>query len=233
MGRSVRATIVSDVVCPWCYLGQARLRAAAKAAEADGVEVEVRWLPWVLAPRARQVPRRLAYIARCGGDEGRAESMMRGWKRMFEAEGMPYADGGETGPSVDAHRLARWARERGGPALEDRVQQSLFDMYFARGKAPCDRAALADAAARAGLPAADAAEFLASGRLGDAVQAELRAAERMVEEFGAGSGVPFILLEDEATGVRQIIPGAQDSGVFAAVFKRLLRKAMAAEASKL
>eukprot|EP01062_Namystynia_karyoxenos_P042018 TRINITY_DN30690_c0_g1_i1.p1 TRINITY_DN30690_c0_g1~~TRINITY_DN30690_c0_g1_i1.p1 ORF type:complete len:187 (+),score=58.80 TRINITY_DN30690_c0_g1_i1:297-857(+) len=175
------------------------------------------------------MPRAASYAARFGGDEERARQADDSWRRVLTAEGLPYLSGGrgETGPTGDAHRLALWVRERYGSDQEARLHDSLFRAHFAEGRSPCDRAALVAAAAAAGASAEDAEVFLASGELAEKLQYELAGAHELVSPFN--SGVPFFLFEDAATGVRQIVPGAQEREVFAAVIARLIRKAATVE----
>merc|ERR1719235_1087398 len=106
-------------------------------------------------------------------------------KQKFQAVGLPFrfTEADRTGNTFDAHRVLTKAFEEGGPAAQDKACESLFNSYFAEGKAPSDPAVLEAAANAAGL---DGAALVADPSIG---------ASKTSEEFSKAqqfrvSGVP-------------------------------------------
>ena len=131
--------IVSDVVCPWCYLGEKRL--AAALAE-DTEPVIVRWRPYQLDPT---IPDggldRNEYMERKFGRDGRLNAVHDQLVRLGEEVGLPFAfDRITRAPNtLDAHRVIRWA---GSTGAQSEVVDRLFRAYFVEGRDIGDRAAL-------------------------------------------------------------------------------------------
>ena len=102
--------IVSDVVCPWCYLGEKRLEAALQD---EAGPVQVRWRPYQLDPT---IPEggldRTEYMEKKFGKSGRLQSAHDNLTRLGAEVGLPFAfDKIRRSPNtLDAHRLIRWAR---------------------------------------------------------------------------------------------------------------------------
>jgi predicted DsbA family dithiol-disulfide isomerase len=183
-----RLEIVSDVVCPWCYLGAANLlRALADRGRPS--PFAIRWRPFQLDPT---IPRegidRAAYLARKFGDpadlaatHARLEAMGRDVGLAFRFERIRRAPN-----SLDAHRLIRWAEPE---HLQTRVAMALFARYFEDGEDVSDPAVLRAAAEEAGMDGAAAARLLA----GDADREEVAAEAREAQEIGV-TGVPTFLV---------------------------------------
>jgi predicted DsbA family dithiol-disulfide isomerase len=198
--------IVSDVVCPWCYLGEKRLEAAL--AEETG-PVAVRWRPYQLDPT---IPKegldRAEYMAKKFGASGRLQSVHDNLTRLGAELGLPFAfDKIKRSPNtLDAHRLIRWAASAGAqPEVVDR----LFKAYFVEGRDIGDRTVLVEIANECGLDAGQVEKLLADGADVDLVRKEIEQAQAM-----GVSGVPFFIF-----GGRLGVPGAQEPSV--------LRQAMA------
>ena len=196
--------VVSDVVCPWCFIGKRRLEAALarlRAAEPD-LPVDVRWHPFQLNPDLPPdgVDRKGYLEAKFGGPERAREVYAR-----VEAAGrtvdIPFAfDAIVRQPNTrDAHRLIAWGQSRreGDP---DALVEGLFRAYFLEGRFVGDRDELVRIAADAGYDAADARACLASG----AFAAEVDDADRQARAHGV-SGVPFFVF-----GGRTALSGAHE-----------------------
>ena len=116
--------IVSDVVCPWCYLGEKRLEAALQD---EAGPVQVRWRPYQLDPT---IPEggldRTEYMEKKFGKSGRLQSAHDNLTRLGAEVGLPFAfDKIKRSPNtLDAHRLIRWAgfRRRSGGGRRSTVQ---------------------------------------------------------------------------------------------------------------
>lgn len=210
----IQIDVVSDVVCPWCYLGKARLE---KAIEAVGNEVgvEVDWRPYQLNPDypPEGVDHRRALAAKLGGQDNvdRAHAMLRDYGR---AVGITFDfDAIKIGPNtLDAHRLIHWAKVDGLEA-QDRVVAALFKANFEEGRNVGDPAVLLDIATDAGLERPVIASLLRSDADRDTVKAEIDAARQM-----GVSGVPFFIF-DRQYGVS----GAQTLEVLAEALRDIAR----------
>jgi predicted DsbA family dithiol-disulfide isomerase len=198
--------IVSDVVCPWCYLGEKRLEQAL--AEEAG-PVVVRWRPYQLDPT---IPEggldRAEYMEKKFGKSGRLQSVHDNLTRLGAEVGLPFAfDKITRSPNtLDAHRLIRWAASAG---VQSRVVDRLFEAYFVEGRDIGDRVVLTEIAAECGLDADLVERLLAEGADSEVVRQEVEQAQAM-----GISGVPFFIFAG-----RLGVPGAQEPSA--------LRQAMA------
>jgi predicted DsbA family dithiol-disulfide isomerase len=137
--KPARIDVVSDVVCPWCFIGKRRLETAL-ALKPD-VPVEVHWHPYFLND---WIPRegisREEYLTTKFGSPERYKGIAQRVSAAAAAEGLTYAmDKISRQPNtLDAHRLIRWADDIGKAA---EMEQRLMDLYFTEGAisptAPC------------------------------------------------------------------------------------------------
>ena len=129
--------VVSDVVCPWCFIGKKRLEKAI--ALRPDIAVEVRWHPYFLND---WVPRegisRDEYLTKKFGSPERYKSIAGRVADAAAAEGLAYNVGGiaRQPNTLDCHRLILWARNTGDPA---RMKQRLMELYFTDGADLTDR----------------------------------------------------------------------------------------------
>src|SRR5712691_4050326 len=145
--------VVSDVVCPWCFIGKRRLEKAI--ALRPEVPVEVRFRPYFLNPWiAREGISREEYLTAKFGSPERYRSMAQRVAQAAAAEGLTYAlDEIKRQPNtLDCHRLILWAGAIGNAAG---MKQRLMDLYFTEGGDLTDRDVLVKAAADCGLDDAD------------------------------------------------------------------------------
>jgi predicted DsbA family dithiol-disulfide isomerase len=186
----VRIDIVSDVICPWCYIGKRQLERALATLEHEGLRFSVHWNPFQLNPDMPKEGRdRIAYRVQKFGSTERA-------RELDERVGGAAANVGlsfrqdlmlRTPNTLDAHRLV-WLAGREG--VQDAVVEALFVAYFTQGRDVGDHAVLADCAAEGGMDRAAVADFLA----GDTAANEMLAADRAAREAGV-SGVPSFFLD--------------------------------------
>jgi predicted DsbA family dithiol-disulfide isomerase len=194
--------VISDVVCPWCFIGRRRLGAALAllAGRAPEARPLVSWHPFQLNP---DLPRegigRRAYLEAKFGGAQRAGEIYERVRAAGRTVGIDFAfDRIERQPNtLDAHRLIAWAQARG--SAEDVVER-LFRAYFLEGRFIGDRDVLAAVAGEAGLDSAAAAAMLAS----EEGAAAVAAMDRRVRELGV-DGVPFFIF-----GGRVAVSGAQE-----------------------
>ena len=143
--------MVSDVVCPWCFIGKRRLEKAI--ALKPEISVEVRFRPYFLNPWvARDGISREDYLTTKFGSPERYRSIAQRVAQAAAAEGLTYElDKIKRQPNtLDCHRLILWAGESGNAA---RMKQRLMDLYFTEGGDLTDRDVLVRAAADCGLDA--------------------------------------------------------------------------------
>ncbi|MEO3775835.1 DsbA family oxidoreductase [Micromonospora sp. B11E3] len=177
--------IYADVVCPWCYIGKRRLEQAL--ASYDG-EVSVRYRPFQLDPSPVPTPQPLVegMAAKFGGRE-RAEQMFAHVTRVAADSGLRLDfDRAVMANTFDAHRLVRYATERGHAA---ETVDALYKAHFTDGVNVGSREALARIAAELGLDEAEASAYLDSSQGVLEVAADLAAAR----ELGVTSVPTFVL----------------------------------------
>src|SRR5215471_6673714 len=145
---SLAVDVISDVICPWCYIGKRRLE---KAVAALGVPVKVRWLPFQLDPAMpKEGVSRRAYRTKKFGSWERSQELDARVVAVGEAEGIHFAfDRIERTPNtLDAHRLVGLAERQG---VQDAVVEVLFRAYFTEGRDISNQQTLLDVVAGAGL----------------------------------------------------------------------------------
>ncbi len=150
--------IVSDTVCPWCFIGKRRL-ARALAMRPD-VPVEMFWRPYRLDPTIpREGVDRRAYMKAKFGDGPRTTAMAETVRSEGVGEGIDFAfDRIAKSPNtLDSHRLIRWA---GGVGVQDDVVERLFKAYFIEGRDIGDAAVLTAVAGEAGMDRTLVADLL-------------------------------------------------------------------------
>jgi predicted DsbA family dithiol-disulfide isomerase len=204
----VRIDVVSDVVCPWCFIGKRRLEKAL-ALKPD-IPVEVHWHPYFLND---WIPRegiaRNDYLTTKFGSPERYTDIAQRVSAAAAEEGLTYAIDkiGRQPNTLDAHRLIRWA-EGIGKAAE--MKQRLMDLYFTDGADLSNRAVLVQAATDIGLDGDDVNEALASDQDVEQVEREAQSAK----EAGI-QGVPCFIF-----GGKFAVSGAQAAEYLADAIER-------------
>ena len=215
--QPVRIDVVSDIVCPWCFIGKHRLEKAI-ALNPD-IPVEVHWRPYFLND---WIPRegisREQYLTTKFGSAERYKGIAQRVSAAAAAEGLTYAmDKISRQPNtLDAHRLIRWADEIGKAA---EMKQKLMDLYFTQGADLTSHAVLTQAAADIGLDAETTRKALAS----DKDVAEIEREALSAKEAGI-DGVPCFIF-----GGKFAISGAQAPEDLAEAIERMAQTADAAE----
>lgn len=187
MANAVTIDVVSDVVCPWCYLGMKRLQRAL--ASLPDVEATVRWRPFQLDPTIPpQGLDRNAYMLGKFGDPSRIEAAHARLEQLGAEDGIDFDfDAIKVSPNtLDAHRVIRWATNSG---LQGKVVADLFSRYFERGENIGSREVLGAAASDAGMDAAVIETLLAT----DAEMAEVKEEIETAGKMGI-TGVPCFII---------------------------------------
>jgi predicted DsbA family dithiol-disulfide isomerase len=212
--------VVSDPVCPWCYIGKRRLeRAIAGRPE---YRFQVGWRPFQLNPdMPRAGMERQQYLSLKFGGRERAFKIYAHVAKAGEDEGIAFRfQAIRRQPNTfDAHRLIRWAAAAG---RQDAVVEALFRRYFEDGVDIGDRAALAAIAGAAGLDGAQVGAWLDEEKDSALVREEEAIARRM----GIG-GVPCFIVDR-----RFAVSGAQDPSVLVNVFDLAMKEKGAVQAAE-
>ena len=207
--KPVRLDIVSDVVCPWCYIGKRRIENALKLVE--DVPVEVHWRPFFLNP---WVPRegisREDYLTTKFGSVDAYKGIAGRVVGAAGEEGLTYhPELVKRQPNtIDCHRLIHWA-EANGKAAD--MKQRLMELYFRDGGDLTDVNVLVQAAAECGLDAEETRRRLATDEDAALVSSQAE------EASGKGiSGVPtFVFAQKYA------LSGAQPAEQLAAAIRQV------------
>jgi predicted DsbA family dithiol-disulfide isomerase len=212
----MRIDIVSDAVCPWCFIGKRRLeRALAQSPQTD---LEIGWRPFQLNPEMpaegmeRQAYLRAKFGDRAGGD------MYANVRAAGAEEGIPFAFDRikRTPNTLLAHRFIRRAAALG---RQNDIVEALFRAYFLDGQDIGAVATLVDIARATGLDAAETEKYLQSDEDAETVRAE----DAYAREIGI-SGVPCFIVER-----KYAVSGAQPPEVLQDVFERVRRELAAGE----
>lgn len=214
--RSIAIDVVSDAVCPWCYIGKRNLEAAL--ADLPELDVEVRWRPYQLdATIPPEGIDRKAYLQRKFG--ARVDEIYNRVKEAGATAGIPFAfEDIERSPNtLDAHRLIRWAASAGA---QDAIVERLFRDFFIEGKDIGDREVLLAAARDCGMDPAIVADLLAGEADKESVREEIASAQHI-----GVTGVPFFILDGKFA-----LPGAQPPDVLKRAIAKVLEKSGEARA---
>jgi predicted DsbA family dithiol-disulfide isomerase len=207
--------IVSDVVCPWCYIGKRRL-GEALALLGPEVPLEICWRPYELNPRmpATGMDRETYYERKFGSAEYAGQLLANVAANARDAGiAMDYTKIAVIPNTRTAHRLIWYA---GRYDRQDAVVDGLFQAYFVDGRDVGDTQVLTEVAAACGLERGLTERFLAGDEGIDAVEAE----ERAAHEAGI-QGVPAFLLNG-----RFLFSGAQSPETISLAIGRALAKGL-------
>jgi predicted DsbA family dithiol-disulfide isomerase len=198
--------IISDLVCPWCFVGKRRLvRALAQRPE---LRATLRWRTFQLNPEMpiEGAPRAAYLTAKLGGT-AHVERIHSALEKAGRQEGIDFAFDRikRTPNSLEAHRLSRWAA---GEGRQDEAVEALFRAYFEAGRDIGKHSVLADIAGEIGLDRGVVAEWLASG----AERETLRHEDRAARHLGV-TGVPCFIIAG-----KYAISGAQEPEFFLPLF---------------
>jgi predicted DsbA family dithiol-disulfide isomerase len=201
--------VVSDLICPWCYIGKRRLEAALRELQ-PGTDISVSWHPFQLNPEmpVRGMDRN-EYRMRKFGDLARCRAMDAQMTEAGKAVGIEFRFGlqSNTPNTFDSHRAIWLAGQLG---VQDAVVESLFRAYFCEGANFSVRANLIEAAALGGLDAARLERLLNS----DEGAVEVQSEEQEVKSLGISS-VPLFIMQD-----RIAVSGTQPPEVLLRAFEQ-------------
>ncbi|CZR57120.1 related to DSBA-like thioredoxin domain protein [Phialocephala subalpina] len=206
--------IVSDTVCPWCYVGKQKLDKAIKAyreLHPDSNDTfSTTWMPFYLNPGAPKTGIDKASYFKQKFGEDRTSMIFDRLAQTGKEVGINFKFGGKTGNTRDSHRLIQLGKSK-SPAVQTRVVEELFSAYFENEGDITSHEVLLNAAKKAGLEEKEAKEWLASDKGGKEVDVEVEEAQ-----MNQISGVPNFTIQGKYE-----IGGAQDPGVFLRLFEKI------------
>jgi predicted DsbA family dithiol-disulfide isomerase len=199
--------VISDVICPWCFIGKRRLE---KAIAAHGEPVKVQWHAFQLNPTMPKegISRREYRIRKFGS-----------WERSMQLDANIVATGKDEGihfnfdrmertpNTVDAHRLI-WLADKDG--VQDAVVEALFLAYFTEGRDISNKQTLLEVVAKAGLDRGKAEAVLKGDEGMEAIKEAGEQAQRLRVD-----SVPFFVVNGKIT-----LSGAQQPDTFLEAFRQ-------------
>ncbi|UWR28738.1 DsbA family oxidoreductase [Sulfitobacter sp. W002] len=212
MAEAIKLDIMSDPICPWCYIGKAHLDRALQDHPNHPFAIE--WHPFQLNPEMpRQGMDRRAYLeGKFGGKEGAVRAYApvvehaekAGLNINFEAMQ-------RTPNTLDAHRLIHWAGIEG---RQTAAVSALFKAYFVDARDIGDAEVLADIADSIEMDAAVVTRLLKS----DVDAQDIRDRDAHSRKMGVNSVPTFIIANAHA------VPGAQPPELWAQVIADLTKQ---------
>lgn len=202
--------IISDTICPWCFIGKRRFERALAMRPQSALEVplEVRWLPYQLNPTMQSggMERRRYLADKFGGAE-RAERQYDRLRQSGHEESIDFAFEKirSTPNTINSHRLIYFAQNTG---KQEAIVEALYRAYFFAGEDLGNLNVLANIAATAGLNRAKIIRYLES----DEDRSSVVKLDEKMRRLGI-SGVPCFIIENEYA-----ISGAQSPEIFLQIF---------------
>ena len=217
LNNKITVDIVSDVVCPWCYVGKKRLEAALDQL-GNPEDVEITWHPFQLDPTipAEGMDRK-EYFTKKFGDEGRIRQMSDHLTQVGAEAGIDFNLDkiSESINTLPLHKLLHVAGEEG---FQSEAKEILLKAYFTDAKDLKDPKILADLFASYGWDEAKIKDILADDDLGYAVRQEIAHYQQM-----GVSGVPYFIINNKYG-----ISGAQPAEVFVQALTQVREEALEA-----
>lgn len=210
--QKIKLDIVSDINCPWCYLGDARLKKAIEET-GDQYEFDIHWKPFELSPNAAQEgqDKQAYYIQNYGKDAvQRIEASSKHLTELGKAEGVVFnfEKSSVVHNTFNGHRLI-WLAEQYG--VQEQVAVALFEANFTKGKNMNDLAVLTEIGVDNGIPAERLQNFFSS----EEGKKEVKELEQWAQAAGI-RGVPAFIFND-----KYLVSGAQPAGALKEFFGRV------------
>ncbi len=209
MTQTVKLDILSDPICPWCYIGKTNLDKALASVPNHPFVIE--WHPFQLNPDMPEggMDRREYLERKFGGKEGAVRAYAPVVEHAEKAGlNIDFEAMKRTPNTLDAHRLIHWA---GIESKQNAVVDALFDAYFVQGRDIGDHEVLADIADSVGMDAAVVLKLLKS----DADRNDIRQRDTHSREMGVSSVPTFIVANQHA------VPGAQPADLWTQVIAEI------------
>ena len=215
----IAVDIWSDVMCPWCAVGYTQFAKAVDRLK-DGLDVEVRWMPFELnpdlTPEGKDQAKHLAEVY--GRTPEQVAAMRAQMEATAERAGFPmtYAGEGDAPPAMmwntfEAHKLLRWALAEQGPEAQTRLKVALLKAHFQQRRNVSDRGVLLEIAEAEGFDRTKAAEALDDEALATAT--------RLEEERGRRAGINSV--PSFVVNGKYLIQGAREPDDYANLLRQV------------
>ncbi|KAJ7628346.1 thioredoxin-like protein [Roridomyces roridus] len=225
--RALSLEIISDSICPFCYLGYKQITLAMAAAKKESLPLDfkLRFKPFLLDPTLptdEPINKRERYTSKFGAS--RVEAMERQMIARGKEVGINFSYGGTVRQTTDSHRLIEKAYQTGGEPAQRAVVESLFAGYFENEQDIGSHEFLAQCAVNARVFASteEALAFLASGEMKESIVKGIMEARQLGVE-----GVPFVILDN-----KYAVSGAQGTDTFLQIFRKIAAGAKLAAESE-
>lgn len=203
----VKVDVVSDVVCPWCYIGKRRLEKAIDSLQ-HKYDFEIEYHPFELNPNMPlEGVNQKAYLSAKFGGEDQYTKITNRTKSVAAEEGLKFDfEKQEISPNTrNAHRIIQHAKHEQKQAA---TKEAFMKAYFEDGVDLSKKENLIDVAVKAGLTKGTV-EKLLSGEEG---LSEVAHTEREMRKLGI-TGVPFYIINNQYG-----VSGAQPTASFIQIF---------------
>lgn len=204
----IKIEVVSDVVCPWCYIGKRRMETAVAELQ-EKYDFEITFTPFELNPdMPTEGADQLSYLSKKFGGAEQYAKITTHVAQVALGEGLAFDfNKQKVSPNTrDAHRILWLAKKKG---VQPAVKEALMKAYFEQGVDLSKRDNLADVAASAGLDRGEVMDLLRS----DEYIREVVTSQQISHQRGV-TGVPFYIINDKYG-----VSGAQPSSAFAEIFQ--------------
>ncbi len=212
--KTLQLDIVSDIACPWCAIGLARLEQAQQQLATE-LTLDIHWRAFELDPDPHLVPTPIlpALAKKYGRSEAEMQQAQSQLQQIASELGLNFSKLEQrfTCNTFDAHRLLHWAGRTGQATL---LKKALFDAYFGQGLAVSQPDVLLDAVASVGLDRGAAQMILQSDQYAD----EVRAEQQQYLQAGIQSVPAFIINQ------QYLISGAQEAPVLLQALRQIAEK---------
>ncbi len=208
--KTLQIDLVSDIACPWCAIGFARLQQALQSL--PDLKVNLHWRAFELNPDPNLIPEPIlpALSKKYGQTEEAMRQSQNNLMAIADGLGLNFQQMQQryTSNTFDAHRLMYWASDFN---RQNELALALFEAYFGEAQNMAELAVLLNCVAKAGLDTDAAAALLASTQYAAEVRAELEQARQ-----NGISSVPAFIVNQ-----RYLISGAQEPTVLAQALQQI------------
>ena len=205
----IKLDVISDPICPWCYIGKTHLDRALAMRPDHGFVIE--WHPFQLNPTMppEGMDRRAYLETKFGGPEGAARAYAPVVSTAQKAGLSINFDGIKTTPNtIDAHRLIHWGEAAG---CQTAIVDHLFGAYFVKGQNIGEHGILADIAEACGMDRSEVAARLDS----DHDLTATRARDSQIRKMGVSSVPTFVVLN------QHVVSGAQPPETWVSIIDQI------------
>lgn len=204
--RPIMIDVISDVVCPWCFVGRKRLQQALNLL--PDVEATIHWRPYQLDPTIPASGKdRKTYMREKFGSSARVDEIYDQLIKIGEENDIEFDfDAIKISPNtLDAHRVIHWAAQAGIAEAQDALVGELFSRYFEQGQNIGDHKILVEATAKVGLEAPVIEKLLKTDADKQNIAEEIATATRI-----GVRGVPCFIIDQ-----KYAVMGAQSADILA------------------